>query len=107
MSRFNFEKDDLKFRYMLLDRLRLDARYVINRLENYQNESYQYILGKPRDNLWVLNHLWGGSDHFEAMQELINTFSKEEKPEWLSEEDIAYLKSRLEEMLGCSLKEIR
>lgn len=63
---------DEQFRYMLLDRLRLDCKYFLgngNRLDKY---------------------LWAGNvqDHIAIMKGIYNGFTNEQKPEWLTMEQI-------------------
>ena len=62
----------LKFRYMLLGRLRSDCNYYLG----YGNR-------KP-------SRLWGGSEaeHIEQMKQMWNSFSELEKPEWLTWDQI-------------------
>lgn len=60
-----------KYQYMLLDRMKQDCEYFINfsHCEKY---------------------LWSNDvkSHIRDMKELWDSFSKDEKPEWLSYEDI-------------------
>lgn len=66
---------DLTFRYMLLGRLQSDCEYYLN----YGNRN--------------TNRLWAGDEsrQIALMKRLHDSFSEEEKPEWLTmEEIIAY-----------------
>lgn len=68
-------QNDLTFRYMLLCRLQSDCEYYLN----YGNRN--------------TNRLWAGDEsrQIELMKRLHDSFSEEEKPEWLTmEEIIAY-----------------
>lgn len=62
--------EDIKFKYMLLDRLRTDCDYFLGAGHGYEG------------------HLWAGSikDQITKMRKLYNELP--EKPEWLSLEDI-------------------
>lgn len=64
---------DKRFRYMMLDRLRGDCDYY---LSYYGNRS--------------VNCLWAADEQkqIQTMKDIWNTFSDEDKPEWLSWEDI-------------------
>lgn len=71
---------DKVFRYQLLDRLKSDCEYYLN----YGNRS-------PKC-------LWAGNEEeqIEFMTELHNSFTEDEKPEWLTmEEIIAYSKKMI------------
>lgn len=61
-----------RFNYQLLDRLRMDC---------------DYFLGNGNRNT---NHLWAGTEQaqIEKMKELYNSFSVNEKPEWLTYQQI-------------------
>ena len=63
---------DDTFRYQLLDRLRLDCKYYLGYGDRYDK------------------HLWAGSveKQIEAMKTLWNSFTEENKPEWLTLEEI-------------------
>ncbi|MFB8450022.1 LPD11 domain-containing protein [Enterococcus thailandicus] len=90
---------DVKFRYQLLDRMRLDVEYctrlIRNAKEENRNEDYTFILS---------NHLWGGSeDHFKTMSDILSSFSEEEQPEWYSLQQLNHDKAKLEELVEMSL----
>lgn len=63
---------DSKFKYMLLDRLKQDC---------------EYFLGNGNG---AEKHLWAGNidDQIKLMKDLYNSFSDNQKPEWISMEDI-------------------
>ena len=65
-------ESDAKFRYRLLDRMKMDCRYWLgngHRLDKY---------------------LWAGNvkDHIDLMLDLHRSFGKGEKPEWLRSKQI-------------------
>ena len=66
------ENDDKKFRYSLLSRLESDCKYFLG--NGNRNE----------------RHLWAGSveKQIAKMRELYNSFAEDEKPEWLTLEQI-------------------
>ena len=63
---------DAKFRYQMLSRLQMDCRYWLGN-------------GNRHDK-----HLWAGNvkDHIDLMLDLHRSFSEDDKPEWLSYEQI-------------------
>lgn len=65
-------KHDEKFRYRMLDRMRCDCDYYLG----YGNRQAKH--------LWALNE----SDHIEYMKALWNSFAEDQKPEWLTFEQI-------------------
>lgn len=68
----HFERDEASFRYQLLDRLRQDCDYYLGNG------------GRCDKHLWACNP----KDHIIAMKALYNTFADDEKPQWLSYDDI-------------------
>ena len=66
------ESDDKKYNYMLLSRLKSDCDYFLG--HGLRNEK----------------HLWAGSvdRQIAKMRELYNSFADDEKPEWLTAEQI-------------------
>ena len=66
------ENDDKKFRYSLLSRLESDCKYFLG--NGNRNE----------------RHLWAGNveKQIAKMRELYNSFAEDEKPEWLTLEQI-------------------
>lgn len=63
---------DMKFRYMMLDRMRADCDYYLGNGRLYGN------------------HLWAGNEErqIEYMKAIWKSFPADQKPEWLSYEDI-------------------
>lgn len=68
----NWNEYEPRFRYMLLSRLKSDCQFYLG----HGNRSK--------------NHLWAGNERYQIdnMKALWNTFSEEDKPEWLTWEDI-------------------
>lgn len=66
-------KYEPKFRYMMLSRMKQDCDYYLG----YGNRS--------------VNHLWAGDEkrQIENMKALWNSFSDEDKPEWLTLDDLS------------------
>lgn len=75
-----------EFKYMLLDRMKADCGYYLGN----GNRSKKY--------------LWAGDEkeHIEDMKALYNSFSDENKPEWLTMADIEAFEK---EMTACTDKE--
>lgn len=73
---------DLEYRYMLLDRLRSDCDYFLG-----------YGNGSER-------HLWAGNidDQIAKMKELYNSFTDDQKPEWITMEDINNYEKEMKEL---------
>lgn len=73
---------DLEYRYMLLDRLRSDC---------------EYFLGNGNRNE---KHLWAGNidDQIAKMKELYNSFTDDQKPEWITMEDINNYEKEMKEL---------
>ena len=82
------EKDDT-FRYMMLDRLKTDCNYFLG--NGNRNEK----------------HLWAGDvdKQIKLMKDLYNSF--EEKPEWISMEDIENFEKQMKEEVNESTKSIK
>ncbi|WP_342436740.1 LPD11 domain-containing protein [Paenibacillus sp. FSL L8-0436] len=72
-------KSDKKFRYMMLDRLRGDCDYYLN----YGNRN--------SDALWSNDE----KEHIENMKKLHNSFDGNDKPEWLTWEQILDYERRM------------
>lgn len=72
-------KSDDKFKYQLLSRLQSDCNYYLG----YGNRNK--------------NKLWAGSEKEQigAMKKLWESFSTEDKPEWLSWENILQYENRM------------
>lgn len=77
---------------------------LFRRLRVLSEEGETYC--KPEDYTCFNRFLWGGSNHFSAMEELFNTFPEDQKPHFLSYDDIQNLKLTIEGLMGYSLKEI-
>ena len=73
---------DLEYKYMLLDRLKQDC---------------EYFLGNGNGN--VEHSLWAKDidEQIEKMKEIYNSFSEEEKPDWITLEDINNYEKRMKE----------
>ncbi|MBP1047116.1 hypothetical protein I6N96_12615 [Enterococcus sp. BWM-S5] len=95
---FDVLAHDDKFRYQLLDRMRLDVRYVIRlaaEMKEDGNTEFDYLLE---------NHLWGGkSEHFSTMRKILESFLDDDKPEWYSFDQLNSDKKHLEEIVGVEL----
>lgn len=72
-------RHDEKFRYMLLDRMKIDCLYFLGN----GNRSSKY--------------LWAGDEkeHISIMKSIHNSFPDDKKPEWLTIEDIIELEHQL------------
>ena len=68
----NWNRYELKFRYMMLDRMRQDCNY-------YFGNGLKYA-----GNLWAKDE----KTHIACMFAIWDTFEPDERPEWISEEDI-------------------
>jgi hypothetical protein len=81
-------KSEDRYRYMLLDRLRTDC---------------VYYLGNGNRNA---KNLWAGDEkaQIKAMKKIWNTFSDEDKPEWLTWADILEYEVKLCEGAGVNEK---
>jgi hypothetical protein len=75
----NWSKYEPRFRYMMLDRLRQDCDYYL-----------RIKAGSP----YIL---WAGDERaqIENMKAIWNTFPAEDKPEWLTWEDIENFAKRM------------
>lgn len=77
------DKNDRKeFNYMLLDRLKTDC---------------EYFLGNGNGSV---KHLWAGDidEQIDKMKELYNSFTDDEKPEWITIEDINNYEKKMKEL---------
>lgn len=72
MTIADFTNSSKQFGYQLLDRLRTDCEYYLGNG------------GRNKNNLWA----GGEKEQIDTMKALWDSFSEEEKPEWLSMEDI-------------------
>ena len=75
----DWSKHEPKFRYMMLDRLRQDCVYSINRCDCSENV------------LWAKD----AKAQIENMVALWKTFDPEDRPEWLTWGDIVYFALKL------------
>ena len=73
---------DKKFNYMLLSRLQMDCKYFLGNGSGHTK------------------HLWAGDvdEQICKMKELWNSFDKEEKPEWLSMEEILDYENKMKNL---------
>lgn len=71
-----------EIKYQLLDRMKQDCKYYLS----YGNRQKKY--------------LWSGDEwqHIEDMKQLYFSFDPEERPEWLTAEDIKYFKKAMVHM---------
>ncbi|WP_144514921.1 LPD11 domain-containing protein [Bacillus pumilus] len=79
MTQMNILKSDSKFRYMLLSRLQQDCDYYLG----YGN--------KNKKHLWAADE----TDQIKVMKELWSSFAVDEKPEWLTWDDILALEAKM------------
>ena len=73
---------DLEYRYMLLDRLKQDCEYFLGNGN-----------GNAEHSLWAKDI----DEQIEKMKEIYNSFSEEEKPDWITIEDINNYEKRMKE----------
>jgi len=69
--------------YMMLDRLRSDCKYFLGYGYGYEGHLYYKNV----------------NEHCDAMKKLYNSFSEEDKPEWLTEEEIEKYRADMLELL--------
>ncbi|WP_304683101.1 LPD11 domain-containing protein [uncultured Clostridium sp.] len=80
----NYERKKAnEYNYMMLDRLRSDCDYFLGNGNGFLGHLYYKDIDK----------------HIEEMKKIYEAFSNEEKPEWISLEDINNYKERMCEML--------
>ena len=72
-----------KHNYMMLDRLRADCDYFLGNGNGFLGHLYYKDIDK----------------HIEEMKKIYNSFSKEEKPEWINLKDIENYQTQMNEML--------
>lgn len=75
--------------YMMLDRLRTDCEYFLGNGNGFLGSLYYKDIDK----------------HIEEMKKLYESFSEQEKPEWISLEDIDNYKQKMNEMIERSEEE--
>ena len=73
---------DLEYKYMLLDRLKQDCEYFLGNGN-----------GNAEHSLWAKDI----DKQIEKMKEIYNSFSEEEKPDWVTLEDINNYEKRMKE----------
>ena len=73
---------DLEYKYMLLDRLKQDCKYFLGNGN-----------GNAEHSLWAKDI----DKQIEKMKEIYNSFSEEEKPDWITLEDINNYEKRMKE----------
>lgn len=73
---------DLEYKYMLLDRLKQDCEYFLGNGN-----------GNTEHSLWAKNI----DEQIGKMKEIYNSFSEEEKPDWITIEDINNYEKRMKE----------
>ncbi|PFG90498.1 hypothetical protein BW154_01585 [Lactococcus lactis] len=78
---------------MMLGRLQSDCEYVVGHLSNFCKRR----LSESSIN----NALWGDSidRHFAEMYRLYDNFTEEEKPEWLTREQIDIYKYKIKKLV--------
>lgn len=80
----NYErKEDNKHNYMFLDRLKSDCDYFLGNGNGYLGHLYYKDVDK----------------HIDEMRKIYNSFSEEERPEWISLEDIDHYHEKMTEIL--------
>lgn len=73
---------NLEYKYMLLDRLKQDCKYFLGNGN-----------GNAKHSLWAKDI----DEQIEKMKEIYNSFSEEEKPDWITLEDIDNFEKRMKE----------
>lgn len=95
LGAYEFIEPDEKtrFNYMMLGRLQSDCEYVVGHLSNFCKRR----LSESSIN----NALWGDSidRHFTEMYRLYDNFTEEEKPEWLTREQIDEYKFKIKKLV--------
>lgn len=87
----NFERKNAnKFDYMMLSRLQSDCDYFLKNGNGFVGHLYYKDVDK----------------HIEEMKKIYNSFSDEEKPEWITLEEIDNYKDKMNEMLEKDEEEI-
>lgn len=77
------EEESKSYNYMMLDRLKTDCDYFLGNGNGCLKDLYYKDIDR----------------HIEEMKKIYNSFLEEEKPEWLSMEDIDNYKEKMEELL--------
>ena len=76
------DNKDLEYKYMLLDRLKQDCEYFLGNGN-----------GNAEHSLWAKDI----DEQIDKMKEIYNSFSEEEKPDWITLEDINNYEKRMKE----------
>lgn len=95
LGTYEFEEPDeaTRFNYMMLSRLKMDCDYVVGHLSNFcRNKLSEETIS---------NHIWGESiqRHFSEMYKLYDNFLEDEKPEWLTREEIDDYKFKIQRLV--------
>lgn len=90
---FTVPDEATRFNYMMLSRLQSDSDYVLGHFSNFCKRSL------PESS--IINALWGDSinHHFSEMYRLYDSFSEEEKPQWLSRKQIDEYKYKIKKII--------
>ena len=72
-------KSEKHFRYMMLDRMRQDCEYYLN------------YGGRSAKVLWAKDE----KQHIQNMKDVWNSFDENDKPEWLTIEEIEQFEKRM------------
>lgn len=73
------DRSEKRYRYMLLDRMRMDCDYYIR---NNFNTPRTLWADTEQEHIDIMRHIWG-------------TFSDRDKPEWLTLEQIDQFENRM------------
>lgn len=71
-------KSEKRFRYMMLDRMRQDCEYYLR-------------IGGSANVLWAKDE----KQHIQNMKDIWNSFDENDKPEWLTMEEIEQFEKRM------------
>ena len=82
---------DLEYRYMLLDRLKQDCEYFLGNGN-----------GNAEHSLWAKDI----DEQIDKMKELYNSFTDDQKPEWITMEDIDNYQKKMKELKNIKEKKI-
>ena len=82
---------DLEYRYMLLDRLKQDCEYFLGNGN-----------GNAEHSLWAKDI----DEQIDKMKELYNSFTNDQKPEWITMEDIDNYEKKMKELKNNKEKKI-
>lgn len=91
----------LEYRYALLDRLKVDARYCKNHILEVKEDGSSSSIDYSQ---FLSKHLWGGLDnHFETIEGIWRSFDEKEQPNWYSLRAMMEDKRLLEELTHLSI----